>query len=100
MKNLAAAALVGLIVCASAPARAEDPKPDKPAATKRRGGDKTRFYDFDELLIDGQMRSPNAYFGSARQRMRWSRLLRLRKSFVSLLLSTDKFPILRFKTEK
>ncbi len=98
-------ALVLLVLALAAPAAAQD-KPGKPSApteskeTKRRGGDKTKFYDFDELLIDGQLRSPNAYFGSARQRMRWSRLLRLRKSFVSLLLSTDKFPILRIKPEK
>ncbi len=86
-------AILLLLLFVAAPAAGDEDK----TATKRRGGDKTKFYDFDELLIGGELRSPNAYFASARQRMRWSRLLRLRKSFLPHLMSSDKYPILRIK---
>lgn len=102
--------VVGVTIVAAGPlgiaalARAQEPAADDGAAqvpTKRRKGQgQTKFYDFDELLIGGEVRAPNAYFASARQRMRWTRLLRLRRSFVPVLMSTDKHPILRESLRK
>ena len=87
--------LLLLLLLLSAPAAAQEP-PDKPTATKKREG-KEKFYDFDELLVTGELRAPNAWFTSARERLRWNRLLRLKKSFLPVLFSTDKYPTLRPK---
>jgi hypothetical protein len=88
-----------VLVAFTAPAFAQDKPDGKPAEetkskTKRRA-DKEQFYDFDDMLIGGEAHGPTAFFGSARQRMRWGRLLRLRKSFIPTLLSTDKYPALK-----
>jgi hypothetical protein len=79
--------LIVLLVFTSVPVFAQEKK-EKP----KRG---EKFYDFDNLLIDGELKAPNAFFSSARQRVKWGRLLRLRKSFVPDLMSTDKDPVLR-----
>jgi hypothetical protein len=81
-------ALLGLVLVLGGAAQAEEAK------TKRRDS-KSKFYNFDELLVGGELRAPNAYFTTSRQRMRWGRLLRLRKSFVPVLMATDRYPVLR-----
>ncbi len=89
-----------LLALLAAPAVAQDKTADKPKTPKRAEKEKEKFYDFDNLLIDGELKAPNAFFSSARQRVRWGRLLRLRKSFVPDLMSTDKAPVLREGSEK
>lgn len=85
--RIVAAALLGGLLCSSA-AFADESK------TKRRDN-KSKFYNFDELLVGGELRAPNAYFTTSRQRMRWGRLLRLRKTFLPVLMATDRYPVLR-----
>lgn len=65
--------------------------------TKRaKGGKNTRFYDFDDLLIDGEFRKPATLYTRALKSPKFERLLRLQKSFLNQLLQTARYPSLRW----
>jgi len=51
---------------------------------------KSKFYDFSEQVIDGEIRRPTALYTDARQKARFERLLRLKKSFLPNLFVTAK----------
>ncbi len=51
---------------------------------------KSKFYDFSEQLIDGQIKKPTALYTDARQKVKFERLLRLKKSFLQSLYNTSK----------
>lgn len=56
---------------------------------------KTKFYNFDDLLIEGQYRKPQVLYTSARQKVKFERLLKLKKDFLPKLKNTEKDPSLR-----
>ena len=71
----------------------------KRSATKAKGGKggkNTRFYDFDDLLIDGDFRKPATLYTRALKSPKFERLLRLQKSFLKRLLQTARYPSLRW----
>jgi hypothetical protein len=43
---------------------------------------KTKFYDFDDMLIDGQLKTPDLFKTKAREKAKFKRLLDLKKSFL------------------
>jgi hypothetical protein len=43
---------------------------------------KSKFYDFSEQLIDGEVRKPQALYMDVRQRVKFKRLLRLKRNFL------------------
>jgi len=43
---------------------------------------KSRFYDFSEQLIDGQVLKPAVIYTSSREKVRFGRLLRLKRDFM------------------
>ena len=51
---------------------------------------KSKFYDFSDQLIDGQRKKPSTLFVDARERVRFERLLKLKKSFLPSLFNTAK----------
>ena len=51
---------------------------------------KAKFYDFNEQLIDGEVRKPTALFTDGRKKVQFDRLLSLKKSFLPKLFSTAK----------
>jgi len=51
---------------------------------------KSKFYDFGEQLIDGEIRKPTALYVQGRESVKFGRLLRLKKSFLPELFSTSK----------
>ena len=51
---------------------------------------KSKFYDFSEQLIDGQIRKPTNLYVDARQQVKFERLLKLKKSFLPKLFDTAK----------
>ena len=51
---------------------------------------KSKFYDFSDQLIDGEIKKPTALYTDARQQVKFDRLLSLKKSFLSALLQTSK----------
>jgi hypothetical protein len=59
-----------------------------PAAAK--GARKAKFYDFNEQLINGEIKKPTTLYTDAREKVKFERLLRLKKSFMRDLLETAK----------
>lgn len=51
---------------------------------------KAKFYDFNEQLIDGEIKKPTTLYTDARQQVKFGRLLRLKKSFMPKLFATSK----------
>ncbi len=51
---------------------------------------KSKFYDFNEQLIDGEIKKPSTLYTDARDRVKFGRLLRLKKSFMNRLFKTAK----------
>tara|TARA_Y100001973_G_C5088772_1_gene276317 strand:+ start:23 stop:280 length:258 start_codon:yes stop_codon:yes gene_type:complete len=49
---------------------------------------KSKFYDFNEQLIDGERKKPTTLFTDARQKVKFDRLLKLKKSFLPKLFKT------------
>jgi len=58
-------------------------------------GEKSRPYDFGELLIHGHMRRPAVEYLGDKQNAESDRILRLRRSFVVSLVTTAREPILK-----
>ena len=65
------------------------------AHSKTPGPTKTKFYNFDDLLINGQYKKPQVLYTDARQKVKFERLLKLKKDFLPKLKSTNKDPVLR-----
>ena len=51
---------------------------------------KSKFYDFSEQLIDGEIKKPTTLYTNSRKKVKFDRLLRLKKSFIKKLLLTAK----------
>jgi hypothetical protein len=60
------------------------------------GGDvKTKFYDFNDMLIEGAYKKPQVLYTDARQKAKFERLLKLKRDFLPQLKSTSKDATLR-----
>lgn len=81
---------------AAAQEKAAAPATDK-AGKGKKGAGKERFFDFEGLVIDGELRKPGAFFASAREKVRFDRLLRLRKSFLQEVEKSAQDPTLKTK---
>ena len=51
---------------------------------------KSKFYDFNDQIIDGEIKKPTTLYTDARQKVKFERLLRLKKSFLPQLFRTAK----------
>ncbi len=58
------------------------------AAAKPPDKTKSKFYDFSDQIIDGQIKKPTALYMDSRGKVKFERLLRLKKSFIGNLLMT------------
>tara|TARA_Y100000592_G_scaffold99766_1_gene177143 strand:+ start:5077 stop:5355 length:279 start_codon:yes stop_codon:yes gene_type:complete len=56
---------------------------------------KVKFYNFDDLLINGEYKKPQVLYTDARQKVRFEKLLKLKKDFLPKLKNTAKDPALR-----
>jgi len=56
---------------------------------------KAKFYDFSEQLIDGEVKRPTALYTDSRQEAKFSRLLRLKRSFQRDLMDTARLPVFK-----
>ena len=65
------------------------------AQTKPVKNQKTKFYNFDDLLINGQYKKPQVLYTDSRQRVKFERLLKLKRDFLPNLINTNKDPTLR-----
>ncbi len=44
--------------------------------------DKVKFYNFNDLLIDGKVKKPQVLYTDSRQKVKFDRLLRLKRYFI------------------
>ena len=51
---------------------------------------KSKFYDFGAQIIDGEIKKPTALYTDTKKRVKFGRLLRLKKSFIPDLMTTSK----------
>ena len=51
---------------------------------------KSKFYDFGEQVIDGEIKKPTALFTDSKKKVKFDRLLRLKKTFIPDLMETSK----------
>ena len=56
---------------------------------------KTKFYDFDDLLINGEYKKPQIMYNDTQAKVRFERLLKLYKNFLEKLQQTEKDSSLR-----
>ena len=78
-KYLAAFVIFGAMLTAGvSPAMAQEDK------------GKVKFYNFDDMLIDGAIKKPSGLLTDVRQAARFRRLLDLKKSFLPILEKTAK----------
>ena len=59
-------------------------------AKGKKSPERSKFYDFSEQVIDGEIKKPTALYTDARQKVRFDRLLKLKKSFMPDLFETAK----------
>ena len=51
---------------------------------------KSKFYDFSDQIIDGEVKKPITLYTDARQKVKFDRLMKLKKSFIPQLFKTAK----------
>ena len=51
---------------------------------------KSKFYDFNDQIIDGEIKKPTALYTEGRKKVEFDRLLKLKKSFIPDLMETSK----------
>ena len=65
------------------------------AKVEKKPNSRTKFYNFDDLLINGKVKKPQVLYTDARQKIKFGKLLKLRKDFLPKLESTKKDKTLR-----
>ena len=51
---------------------------------------KTKFYDFDDLLINGEYKKPQVMYTDTQAKVKFERLFRIKKSFLPKLRETKR----------
>ena len=51
---------------------------------------RAKFYDFQDQLIDGEVKKPTTLYTNVRAQVKFERLLKLKKSFMDDLFDTAK----------
>ena len=56
---------------------------------------KTKFYDFDDLLINGEYKKPQIMYTDTQTKVKFERLLKLKKDFIQKLRDSKRDTSLR-----
>lgn len=56
---------------------------------------KSKFYDFGEQVIDGEIKKPTALYVDSKKKVKFDRLLKLKKSFIPDLMKTSEEKIFK-----
>ena len=56
---------------------------------------RAKFYDFSEQVIDGTIKKPTALYTDSRQKVKFERLLKLKRSFLQEVLNSAREPVFR-----
>ena len=51
---------------------------------------KSKFYDFNDQIIDGEIKKPTTLYTDSREKVKFDRLMKLKKSFLPKLFDTAK----------
>ena len=51
---------------------------------------RSKFYDFNDQIIDGEIKRPTTLYTDSRDRVKFDRLMKLKKSFLPQLFKTSK----------
>ena len=65
------------------------------ASAQDDGDVKTKFYDFDDLLIDGEFKKPEGFVFGSIEKANFERLLSLKKSFLPKIEESAKSDVLK-----
>ena len=87
---LAALFVIGLMGVGSAALAQE-----KTEGGKSAGKVKEQHYNFDDMLIDGDYKKPNVAMFKGRDKVRFARLLKLKKSFLPAMLRSARATALK-----
>lgn len=60
------------------------------AATALAAEPKSKFYDFSDQLIDGEIRKPTTLYSNVRQEAKFSRMLSLKKELLPFIFQARK----------
>ena len=85
LKTMGSLALIGVAVLTFA----------LPAMAKKGKGVKSKFYDFSDQVIDGEVKKPTTLYTEVRQKAKFSKLLNLQRHFMNEMLETAKRPIFK-----
>ena len=80
MKRILGALVMGAIVLGSPAVFAQDGEG---------GEERSKFYDFDDMLIDGQFKKPDIMREKAREKASFGRLSKLKKGFLNKVIKTS-----------
>ena len=56
---------------------------------------KSKFYDFGDQVIDGEIKTPSLTFTTSRKTVRFNRLLKIKKSFLPTLYGTSRYKVFK-----
>ena len=56
---------------------------------------RVKFYNFDDLLINGKIKKPQILYIDQKQKVKFNKLLKLKKDFLPKVIETKKDPSLR-----
>ena len=79
MKRTLFALVLGAVMIGSPAAFAQDGE----------GDTRSKFYDFDDMLIDGQFKKPDIMKQKAREKAKFNRLSKLKKDFLPKVVETS-----------
>ncbi len=51
---------------------------------------RSKFYDFNDQIIDGEIKKPTTLYTDSRKKVKFDRLMKLKKSFLPKLFNTAK----------
>jgi hypothetical protein len=56
---------------------------------------KAKFYDFSDTVIDGELKKPSDLYIDAKKKVKFNRLLKLKKSFIKEMMKTSRDRVLK-----
>ena len=60
-----------------------------------KGKVKAKFYDFSDTVIDGELKKPSDLYIDAKKKVKFNRLLKLKKSFIKEMMKTSRDRVLK-----
>ena len=56
---------------------------------------RVKFYNFDQMLIDGEVKKPTGLLTDTKQAVKFDRLLTMKRSFIDKLIQTEHERVLK-----